>query len=135
MDHRAQIAFLVLIVTQSAHSLEEYAFALYDVFPPARFAASLVSADPATGFAVLNSAFVIFGIWTYTIPVRTGWPSARALAWVWIAISLLNGVGHPVMALRTGGYFPGVGTAPVLFVVAIVLAVLLRNRPSGSAAA
>ena len=135
MDYPSQIAFLVLVVAQAAHSLEEYTFALYDVFPPARLASSLVSADLATGFAVLNSAFVIFGIWCYAIPVRAGWSSARTLAWVWIVISLLNGVGHPVMALRAGGYFPGVGTAPVLFVVATVLAVLLRNHARGSAAA
>lgn len=135
MDHRTQIAFLVLVVAQSAHSLEEYTFALYEVFPPARFVSSLVSADLATGFVVLNSAFVSFGIWCYALPVRAGWPSARALAWVWIAIALLNGVTHPVMALRTGGYFPGVGTAPVLLAVAIVLAVLLRSRTSRSAAA
>ena len=49
MDRRCQLAFLALVMAQAAHSIEEYAFALYDVLPVARFASSLVSTDPATG--------------------------------------------------------------------------------------
>ena len=129
MDRRCQIVFLALIGAQAAHSIEEYTFALYDVLPPARFVSSLVSTDLATGFAVLNALIVAFGVWCYLVPVRSGWPSARALAWIWVTIELVNGVGHPAMALRAGGYFPGAGTAPFLLVLAIVLGVLLlRTR-------
>ena len=38
MEPRSRTAFLALILVQAAHSTEEYAFALYDVFAPARFA-------------------------------------------------------------------------------------------------
>ncbi len=132
MDSRSQTAFLALVLAQAAHSIEEYSFALYEVFPVARFASSLVSSDLATGFAVLNSLFVVFGLWCYGVPVRLGWSSARPLGWLWVAIELGNAVGHTALALRAGGYFPGVGTAPFLLVLAIVLAVLLlRSRTSG----
>jgi len=136
MDRRSQIAFLALVAAQAAHSIEEHTFALYEVFPVARFASTLFSSDLAVGFAVLNSLLVAFGVWCYVVPVRLGWRSARVLAWVWVAIEFGNGVAHPALALRAGGYFPGVATAPLLLVLAIVLAALLsRTRAPKSAAA
>ena len=52
MDARTRFAFLALILTQAAHSVEEYVFRLYDVFAPARFVSGLVSDNHAAGFAV-----------------------------------------------------------------------------------
>jgi len=49
-------AFLALILAQGAHSIEEYAFKLYEVFPPARLVSGLVSRDLATGFIAANAA-------------------------------------------------------------------------------
>ena len=39
MDRTTRLAFLLVILAQAAHSIEEYAFRLYDLFPPARFVA------------------------------------------------------------------------------------------------
>jgi hypothetical protein len=129
MDRHSQLAFLALVAAQAAHSLEEYAFALYDVFPVARFASGLISSNLAAGFAALNITLVAFGVWCYVVPIRSAWPSARTLAWLWVLVALGNGVGHPALALRTGGYFPGVATAPILLVLASYLgARLLRTR-------
>ena len=122
MDARIRLAFLALVLVQACHSIEEYAFALYDVFPPARFASGVVSSDLATGFAILNSAFVVFGVACYFGPVRSAWGSARGWVWLWTLIELGNGLGHPILALRAGGYFPGVTTAPILLVLALYLA-------------
>jgi hypothetical protein len=136
MERRGQIAFLALIVAQAAHSLEEYAFALYESFPVARFASSLVHSDLAVGFVVLNSALFAFGLWCYFIPIRLQWPSAHAWAWLWVVVEIGNGVGHPALALLSGGYFPGVATAPVLLILAFYLArQLLRTRSPSWAAA
>src|SRR5262249_13233521 len=55
-------AFAALVVAQAAHSIEEYTFRLYDTFPPARFVTSLVSADRARGFVIVNVALVAFGV-------------------------------------------------------------------------
>ena len=129
MDPRSVNAFLALGLVQAAHSIEEYAAGLYEVFAPARLVSGLVSDDLATGFLVLNAAFVCFGLWCWAVPVRSGWASARLWMWLWIAIEIGNGVTHSGIALLRGGYFPGVITAPVLLVLALRLAFLLTRRP------
>ena len=68
--------------------------------------------------------------------MRRGWPSAAYLAWFWVAVQLINGIGHPLWTLRQGGYTPGVATAPLLLILAIYLARLARHAaPHSSAAA
>lgn len=129
MDRRARLAFLALVLVQACHSVEEYAFGLYRVLPPARLASSLLSDDLATGFGMLNAGLVALGLWCSLGPVRSGWPSARAWVWPWVFVELANGVGHPLLALRAGGYFPGVATAPLLLALAAWLGVRLwRTR-------
>jgi hypothetical protein len=136
MEKRTRDAFLALILVQAAHSTEEYVFALYDVFAPARFASELVSDDPALGFAILNAALVAFGAWCYLARVRPGRASAPGWMWPWVLVSLGNGVVHSAMAILRGGYFPGVATAPILFVLAAVIAAqLLGGRQSAPRAA
>ncbi len=53
---------LCLILSQAGHSVEEYCFRLYDVLAPARFISSLVSSNPAFGFAIANVLLVLFGL-------------------------------------------------------------------------
>jgi len=136
MEPRTRTAFLALILVQAAHSTEEYVFALYDVFAPARFASEFVSSNPALGFALLNAAIVAFGAWCYLARVRPGRASAPGWMWSWVLVSLGNGVVHSTMAVLRGGYFPGVATAPILFVLAAFIATrLLRERHSSTWAA
>ncbi|MGA7411359.1 MAG: hypothetical protein WBW33_12800 [Bryobacteraceae bacterium] len=70
MDRRSQFTFLFLILAQGAHSIEEYATRLYEVFEPAHFASSLISNDLAVGFLVINAFLVMFGLWCWAVPVR-----------------------------------------------------------------
>lgn len=127
MERAGQRAFLALIAAQAAHSIEEYVFRLYDVFPPARFVSRLVSDNLAVGFAVANAAIVLFGIWCYVARVRPNHPSGRGFAWCWAGLELANGVGHCFIALSRGTYFPGVATAPILIAVSIYLATRLTD--------
>lgn len=46
--------FLLLIIVQAAHSIEEYFFGLYEVFPPAHFVSGLISTDLHVGFIALT---------------------------------------------------------------------------------
>lgn len=117
-----QALFLTLIVLQALHSIEEYVFRLYEVFPPARFVSGLISRNLQTGFVVFNVALVAFGVWCYLSPVRRRWPSAVPLAWLWVAIEVVNGIGHPAWSLMQGGYTPGVVTALLLLPTALLLA-------------
>ena len=132
---RFQATFGALILAQAAHSVEEYIGRLWESFPPARFVTGLVSQNLERGFVVINLALVAFGLWCVLWPVRRGWPSAIPLAWVWIAVEVINGIGHPLWTLRQGRYTPGVATAPVLLVLAVYLAVLMSRSAHRSAAA
>lgn len=127
---RLRTLFPALIAVQAMHSVEEYAFRLYDVFPPARMVSGLFSADPRRGFVIFNVALVSFGIACWLGPVRRGWPSAVPLAWVWVAIELLNGIGHPAWSVMRGGYTPGVVTALMLLPLALLLARELITQPA-----
>jgi hypothetical protein len=102
--NRFHTAFGALVLAQSLHSIEEYVGRL------------------ERGFIVANVALVAFGLWCWWWPVRRGWPSAVPLAWAWVAIETINGIGHPLWTLRLAGYTPGVGTAPILLALAIYLA-------------
>ena len=124
MPDKRQLVFLLLILAQTAHSVEEYVTKLYDVFAPARFVSGLISHDHQLGFLILNAVLVGFGLWCWAVPVRSGWPAARGLAWFWTILELLNGLNHSVLALRQGGYFSGVITAPLLLLFASWLTVL-----------
>jgi hypothetical protein len=130
IDARTKFAFLTLIVIQAMHSAEEYLTRLYEVFGPARFVSSLVSDDLSTGFLIANIALVLFGIWCYVDRVRPGHRAASAWIWPWIIIEAANGIGHSLLALSRGGYFPGVITAPVLLVNSLYLAQRIsRSQP------
>lgn len=127
MDTATRRAFLALVLVQAAHSVEEYVFRLYDVFAPARFASSLVSSDLGVGFVVLNASFFVFGLWCYFALVRPGRPAAAGFVWGWVVVELVNGIGHSLLSAFRGGYFPGVATAPVLFLIAAYLAARLSS--------
>lgn len=93
-----------------------------EAFPPARFLTGLVSQDHERGFVVLTVALIEFGLSCFLWPVRRGRPSAVNLAWAWVVVETINGVGHAAWTLRQRGYTPGVATAPVLLVLAVDLA-------------
>ena len=129
MDSRTRLAFLILVLVQAAHSIEEYVFELYDVFAPARFVSGLVSDDLPKGFAVVNIGLVSLGIWCYLARVRPSHVSARLWVWLWVFLEGANGVTHPVIALVRGEYFPGVLTAPFLLAGSLYLGIrLVRLR-------
>lgn len=119
---RFQFAFGALVLVQAAHSVEEYLGRLWESFPPAQVLTGLISQDREFGFLVINVSLVAFGCWCVLWPVRLRWRSSLSFAWFWIAIQIINGIGHPLWTLQQGEYTPGVITAPVLLVIALYLA-------------
>lgn len=119
---RLQYTFLLLIGVQALHSLEEYAGRLYEVFPPARSVSGLISQNLEHGFIIFNVALLTFGLWCFLWPIRHCWPSAVLFIWIWVAIEVVNGVGHPLWSLMVLRYTPGVATAPILLFLALYLA-------------
>jgi Protein of unknown function with HXXEE motif len=118
---RFKLSFLALVSTQAVHSVEEYVGHLYEVFPPARAVSGLISEDLERGFIIFNVALITFGLWCFIWPVRGNWPSAIPLAWFWVGIELINGIGHPLWTLAEWKYTPGVATAPFLLFLALYL--------------
>lgn len=132
---RFQVAFGAVVLAQAAHSVEEYIGRLWEAFPPARFLSGLISQDLERGFLVINVSLVAFGLWCLLWPVRRGWPSAASLAWAWVVVEVINGIGHPLWTLYQGAFTPGVATAPVLLVLAVNLAHQVRHSAGRSSAA
>jgi len=118
--------FLGLVCVQVAHSIEEYFGRLWDVFPPARFVTGLISEDRQLGFIIFNIALIAFGFWCFLWPVLRRWPSANVFLGFWIVIELINGIGHPLWSIQQRGYRPGLITAPVLLILALISAWQLR---------
>ncbi|HEY5721013.1 MAG TPA: HXXEE domain-containing protein [Allosphingosinicella sp.] len=131
MSPRARNLFLLLILAQALHSVEEYHFRLFDRLAPARFIADAVGFDRPLGFAIANIALVAFGLWCWIARVGPGRRSARAFAWFWALLECANGLAHVALAAAAGGYFPGLATAPLLLGLGLSLIVLLvrRNAP------
>ena len=127
--HGHATPFLLLILAQGAHSVEEYVFRLYDLFLPARFVAERFGIDRSTGFAVANSLLVLFGLWCWIARVRPRRPGARGLAWFWAILEICNGLAHVGLGLAAGGYFPGLATAPLLLAFGVYLVLRLRRAP------
>lgn len=128
MHRRSSTLFALLITTQAAHSVEEYTFRLYDVLAPARIISGLVSSDLARGFAIANILLVSLGVWCYFARVRPAHPSSFAWMWGWTLLEAVNGTGHLLFALSSGGYFPGAWTASILLSLAAALAVTLTRH-------
>ena len=91
MDSRNKIIFLLLVLAQGLHSVEEYFGQLWNVFPPAKFVTGLISENPETGFLIINIGFFIFGIWCWFFPVLRNYNYARGLIWFGIVIEMING--------------------------------------------
>ena len=121
MNKRIQIIFLLLVLTQGLHSIEEYFGKLWEVFAPAKFLSSLISKNLETGFLIINIILFIFGLWCWLFPVRKNYLIASGLIWFWIIIEMVNGIGHPIWAIYERAYVPGVITAPILLILAIYL--------------
>ena len=123
-----QRLFAILIVVQAFHSLEEYLFRLWEDFPPAQYLSGLVSSDLELGFIVINASIVILGVICYVWPIRSDWSTARPIAWFWVVLALINGIGHPVWSVIQGGYTPGLLTSLLLLPLSVLLARALLKR-------
>ena len=121
MNANIKIAFLMLVLIQGVHSVEEYFGRLWEVFQPAKFLSGQVSNNLETGFLIINIGLFIFGIWSWAVPVRKDYSIARSIIWIFIVIEMINGIGHPVWAIYEMSYVPGLVTAPILLILAIYL--------------
>ncbi|MBC8147866.1 MAG: HXXEE domain-containing protein [Bacteroidetes bacterium] len=121
MNQKIKWIFLILVLVQGLHSIEEYVGKLWENFPPARVLCSLVSDNLVTGFLIINIGLFVFGLWCWLFPIRKNYFYAQFLIWFWIVLELINGIGHPIWTLMQKTYTPGMLTAPILLLLAIYL--------------
>jgi hypothetical protein len=109
--------FILLVLAQGLHSVEEYIGRLWEVFLPAQFVSGLVSDNLEVGFLTLNIALFLFGLICWLALNRF----TSVIIWFWIVLETVNGIVHTFVALSRMAYFPGLITAPILFILAIRL--------------
>lgn len=121
MFNRIKITFLLLVLTQALHSVEEYMGRLWEVYAPAKFICSLIAKDPKTGFLILDTGFLLFGFCFWLFAIRSNHLYSRGVIWFWIAMEMINISGHVFWALSQRAYEPGIATAPFLLVLVVYL--------------
>ena len=101
---------------QGVHFVEEWATDFRVRFP------ALLGLDPMplSFFVTFNLGWI--AIWIVSIPLlRIGRRAAFFAAWFLAIAGLLNSVAHPMMAVLSGGYFPGLMTSPLVGVAGVIL--------------
>lgn len=118
----------VTTAMQGAHFAEEWATGFHVRFP------ALFGLDPMplSFFVAFNLVWI--AIWIVSVPfIRLGRRSAYFAAWFLAIAGTLNGVAHPMMAIGSGGYFPGLITSPFIGIAGVILWRRLHRATSMSA--
>ncbi len=127
MDIKLKRVFVALVLLQVVHSIEEYAFKFYRIFPPARRLGDLIPGISRSGFIIFNVLLVCFGLVSFAYWVRPARLGARPAICFWIVTELYNGIAHLVWAIAVQGYNPGLVSAAALLGLAAYLAYRVRQ--------
>jgi len=96
------------LAVQSVHFAEEYLTGFNERFPELLG----LPAWPVTFFVVFNLSLI--AIWLLSIySLRRSRLYAIFPVWFLAIASVVNGIAHPLMALLSEGYFPGLVTSPI----------------------
>ena len=115
---RAAASKMLAIATgiQTAHFIEEWATGFHIKFP-ALFGLEPI---PISVFVGFNLTWIV--LWIVSIPlIRKARQPAFFTAWFLAIAGVLNGIAHPVLATRAGGYFPGLISSPLIGLAGLLL--------------
>ena len=117
--------YLVAVVVQGLHLVEEYQTGFPRLFPP------VFGAEPWT-----SRQFLIFNVVWLAIFLLAGLAMMRRAGIAYLVALFLaigggigNGLGHAALVARTGGYFPGAYTGMLSLVAGVMLLTRLLGRP------
>jgi hypothetical protein len=108
--------FLIGIAAQSFHFIEEFVTGFHCRWP------ELLGLSPwsAEFFVSFNVSWI--AVWALSAAgLRAGIRAALFPTWFFAIGMTVNLVGHPLLALNAGGYFPGLWTSPVVGVIGVTL--------------
>jgi len=113
---RAAVGLAIATVVQGIHFTEEALTGFHETFPAA-FGQPPMS---YTLFLVFNVGWLC--IWAISIRgLISGQRAAFFAAWFLAIAGVLNAIAHPLLAITTRGYFPGLLTSPLIGVAAAIL--------------
>ena len=110
------------IAGQGMHFAEELATGFHSRFPV------LLGLSPWTSafFVWFNVGWIV--LWVLAgFGLRRGLVAALAPVWFLALALFLNGIAHPLMALREGAYFPGLYSSPLVGMLGFLLLRGLRE--------
>lgn len=108
--------YVAVIALQFAHFAEEYMTGFQIRFPEA------LGLEPWSAKFFVNFNLAWLAAWLLSVPlVRRGFRPVFFLPWFLAIAAVVNGLAHPLLCLRAGGYFPGIWTAPALGVAGAML--------------
>jgi hypothetical protein len=115
-------ALAFAVGAQSVHFAEEAATGLHE-----RLGVLFgLPGMPRTVFVVFNLAWL--GIWVASVPgLRSSRSAAFFAAWFLAIAGMFNGIGHPLLAIAEGRYFPGLVSSPFVGVASVWLWLRLRR--------
>jgi len=115
-------ALMLALIIQSIHFTEETATGFHDQLP-ALFG---LPGIPFTAFVGFNLAWI--AIWIMSVPgLRSARPAAFFAAWFLAIAGSINGIAHPLLALFSDGYFPGLFSSPFIGAASVLLLLKLRK--------
>jgi hypothetical protein len=122
-DVRAAVRAAGLAIgVQLLHFAEELATGFPERFPP-----QLGLSPWSAGFFVaFNLFWLVVWVWSARALGGRARGGGRRLAvaalWFLAIAGIANALAHPALAIRAGGYFPGLVTSPLIGVAGLVLA-------------
>src|SRR2546423_15685569 len=127
MNRKIQSAFLLLVIVQAIHSVEEFIFRFYERFPPMTFIYQNAPQLARPAFAISNALLILIGLICFYYWVQPARKGATAVVRIWIIIESLNVVAHIVWAALIGGDNPGL-VAGVFFFPGVFYLLFLINH-------
>jgi hypothetical protein len=101
--------FSVGLLFQIIHFLEEYSTGFHRLYPP------VLGLTPWSSSFFLSINLFCIAIWVWALfSLKEGSRLGLAPIWFFALAGLANGIGHPLLAVYVGGYFPGLLTAPLV---------------------
>ena len=115
-------ALALAVGVQSVHFAEEVATGFHERFP----ALLGLPGMPLSFFVLFNLAWL--AIWVASVP---GLRSARAVAffaaWFLAIAGMINLIAHPLLAVASAGYFPGLVSSPFIGAASVWLWIRLHR--------